>query len=219
MNRHWLFAAVVAGTAPVAAAQEPAAPPADLAKAQQIVKEVCSACHGADGNSPTPVNPNLAGQHADYITLQLAHFKSGIRANPVMQGMAATLTDADMRALGVYFSQQKPKGLAAKDASTVRMAQRIYRGGDAASELPACAACHSPTGAGIPKRYPRVAGQYAEYAYAQLRAFKSGERGADKEGKDVNGRVMGAIAMRMSDPQMKALSDYMAGLRSTQPKY
>ena len=149
-----------------------------------------------------------------YITLQLAHFKAGIRVNAVMQGMAATLSDADMKALGVYYSQQKPKGQAAKDAATVKLAQQLYRGGDAASAVPACASCHSPTGAGMPKNYPRVGGQYADYSYAQLKAFKSGERGADKDGKDVNGKIMGTIAGRMSEAQMKAVADYMAGLRN-----
>ena len=215
MKRRWLFAAVVVGVWPVAAAaQEANAPPkVDLGKAQQIVQQVCAACHGADGNSPTPANPNLAGQHADYITLQLMHFKVGIRANPVMQGMAASLSDADMKALGIYFSQQSPKGLEAKDPQLVKAAQKIYRGGDSTNGLPACSACHSPTGAGIPKNYPRVAGQYADYLYGQLRAFKNGERGADPNGKDTNGRIMGVIAGKMTDYQMKAVADYMAGLR------
>ena len=210
-----LFALVVAAL-PVTVAAQQSAPPAqvDLAKAQQIVNQICAACHGADGNSAASANPNLAGQHADYITLQLAHFKAGIRVNPVMQGMVATLSEADMKALGVYYAQQKPKGLTAKDAATVKAAQRLYRGGDAAAGVPACASCHSPTGAGIPKNYPRVGGQYADYSYAQLKAFKAGERGADKDGKDVNGKIMATIASRMSDAQMKAVADYLAGLRN-----
>ena len=214
MSRNRLFAFIVAMLPAVVAAEEAAAPAkVDLAKAQQIVTQICAACHGADGNSAVSANPNLAGQHADYITLQLAHFKAGIRVNAVMQGMAATLSDADMKALGVYYSQQKPKGQAAKDAATVKLAQQLYRGGDAASAVPACASCHSPTGAGMPKNYPRVAGQYADYSYAQLKAFKSGERGADKEGKDTNGMVMATIAQRLTDAQMKALAEYMSGLR------
>jgi cytochrome c553 len=216
MIRNWLLAAVAASTLPaLAAAQAPAAPAKeDLTKAQQIATQVCAACHGADGNSPTLANPNIAGQHADYITLQLEHFKAGIRVNPVMQAMVANLTGDDMKALGIYFSRQKPKGLTAKDAAMVKVAQRLYRGGDASTGVPACSGCHSPTGAGIPKNYPRVAGQYADYSYAQLRAFKLGERGADKEGKDVNGRVMATIASRMNDAQMKAVADFLAGLRN-----
>ena len=213
MKRMLLLAAVAATlSATTALAQTPAGKP-DLAKAQSIAKDICSACHGADGNSATPVNPSIAGQPADYISLQLAHFKSGLRANPVMQGMAATLTPEDMTALGIYFSQQKPKGMAAKDPALVTAGQQLFRGGDAATGVPACAACHTPTGAGIAKNYPRLAGQYADYTYGQLKAFKAGERGADKDGKDVNGRIMGTIASRMSDGQMKAVAEYVSGLR------
>ncbi len=212
MKRMLLLAVIGAWPVAVALAQtQPGTP--DLAKARTIVNQVCSACHGVDGNSASPVNPNLAGQPAEYITLQLAHFKSGVRANPVMLGMTAALTPDDMKALGLYFSQQKPKGLAAKDPALVQAGQKLYRGGDASTGVPACAACHSPDGAGIPKRYPRLAGQYSEYTLAQLKAFKAGERGADPEGKDVNGRVMAAIAAKMTEAQMKAAAEYTTGLR------
>jgi len=215
MIRNWRTTAGVAlALSAVATAQESAPAKIDLAKAQQTATQICAACHGPDGNSATSANPNLAGQHANYITVQLAHFKAGIRVNAIMQGMVANLSDDDMRSLGVYFSQQKPKGLTAKDPALVKVGQKIYRGGDQVKELPACAACHSPTGAGIPKNYPRVAGQYADYTYAQLKAFKAGDRGADKAGKDANGRIMSAIAEKMSDDQMKAVADYMAGLRN-----
>jgi len=202
-------AAVSLGTP--ASAEEAAGKP-DLAKAQQIVNQVCSACHGADGNSPSPANPNLAGQQADYIALQLVHFKTGIRNNPVMAGMAATLTPDDMRSLGAYFAQQKPKGLAAKDADLAAAGQKLFRGGDAAGGVPACAACHAPDCAGIPSRYPRLGGQYADYTLAQLRAFKAGERGMDKEGKDINGRIMAQIAGRMNERAIAAAAQYAAGL-------
>ncbi len=185
----------------------------DLARAKQIAETVCAACHGADGNSAVAVNPNLAGQGAEYISRQLTNFKAGVRVNPIMQGMAAPLTPPEIVALGVYFSQQKPKGNTAKDPKLVEMAQTLYRAGDAATGLPACSACHSPTGAGIPKNYPRLSGQYSDYTYAQLKAFKAGERGNDKDGKDVQGRIMGAVAARMTDTQMKALADYASGLR------
>jgi cytochrome c553 len=194
-------------------AREPAATQPDLSKARQIASQVCAACHGADGNSVAAANPNLAGQGADYITLQLMHFKAGVRVNATMQAMAATLSDADMKALGIYFSQQKPKGLGAKDPALVKAGQKLWRGGDEATDVPACAACHSPTCAGIPKNYPRLAGQYADYVYAQLKAFQSGARGADPGGKDVNGRIMASIAHDMADAQMKAVADYAAGLR------
>ena len=187
-------------------------PKPDLAKAQQTVTTVCAACHGADGNSPSPANPNLAGQGAEYLTLQLMHFKDGTRNNAVMAGMAASLSTEDMRALGLYFSQQKSKGMATKDPALVTLGQKLYRGGNAATGLPACAACHAPTGVGIPVRYPRLSGQYADYTLAQLNAFKAGERGMDKEGKDFNGRVMAQIASKMSEQEMRAVAEYAAGL-------
>jgi cytochrome c553 len=212
MKPMWLLAAALGVWPGVHASAQDAVAKADLAKAQTIVNQVCAACHGADGNSPTPVNPSLAGQGAAYVALQLAHFKAGIRTNPVMQAMAAPLTPDDMRALGVYFSQQKPKLSAAKDAALVTAGQKLYRGGDMATGVPACSACHSPVGAGVPKSYPRLAGQHADYSYAQLKAFKAGERGADKEGKDINGRIMVTIASRMTDDQMKAAAEYTTGL-------
>lgn len=216
MTRTWRYA-LIAATAVIPAlafAQEGAQPKAaapDLTKAKQIVTQVCAACHGADGNSVAPANPNLAGQGADYITLQLMHFKAGVRVNATMQAMAAPLSDDDMRALGVYFEQQKPKDLGAKDPKLVEAGEHVWRGGDSATDVPACAACHSPTGAGVPKNYPRLAGQYADYVYAQLKAFKSGERGANA--KDANGKIMATIAGSMTDEQMKAVADYASGLR------
>ena len=214
MKPMWLLAAALGLCIwpGVHALAQDAAVKADLAKAQTIVNQVCAACHGMDGNSPTPVNPSLAGQGAAYVALQLAHFKAAIRTNPVMQAMAAPLTPDDMRALGVYFSQQKPKLSAAKDAALVTAGQKLYRGGDSGAGVPACSACHSPVGAGVPKNYPRLAGQHADYSYAQLKAFKAGERGADKEGKDINGRIMVTIAGRMTDDQMKAAAEYTTGL-------
>jgi cytochrome c553 len=184
----------------------------DLAKAQQTVTTVCAACHGADGNSPSPANPTLAGQGAEYLTLQLMHFKDGVRSNAIMAGMASGLSPEDMRALGLYFSQQKPKAMAAKDPALVTLGQKVYRGGSSATGVPACAACHTPSGIGIPARYPRLSGQYADYTYAQLKAFKAGERGMDKEGKDVNGRVMAQVAGKMSDQEMRAVAEYATGL-------
>jgi cytochrome c553 len=197
---------------PVVVAAEGSAKP-DLAHAKQVVDTVCAACHGADGNSVASANPNLAGQGAEYITRQLQNFKSGVRANPVMTAMAATLTPEDMVALGIYFSQQKAKAGSAKDPALLKAGQALYRGGLAASGLPACSSCHSPNGAGIPKNYPRLAGQFSDYTYAQLKAFKDGVRGADKDGHDVQGKVMSAVAQKMGDEQMKALAEYTAGLR------
>ncbi len=213
--KRMLLLAALAGTLPAAAAlaQAPAAGGLNLERAQTIAKEVCAACHGADGNSATAVNPSIAAQPADYITLQLTHFKAGLRVNPVMQAMAATLTPDEMKAIGVYFSRQTPKGLAAKDVALVTAGQKLFRGGDTATGVPACAACHAPNGAGMAKNYPRLAGQYADYTYAQLKAFKAGERGADKDGKDVNGAIMVAIAAKLTDAQMRSAAEYTSGLR------
>jgi cytochrome c553 len=208
----WLLAGSIALAANgVALAEEASAKP-DLAKAKQTADQLCGACHGADGNSPTPANPNLAGQQAAYITVQLEHFKSGVRNNAIMAGLVAALSPADMRALGIYFSQQKPKAAGVKERELALAGQKLYRGGNAATGLPACAACHSPDGAGIPSRYPRLGGQHADYALGQLKAFKSGERGMDKGGKDVNGRVMAQVAVRLSDQEMQALAQYASGL-------
>ncbi|MEO8738916.1 MAG: c-type cytochrome [Casimicrobiaceae bacterium] len=208
----WLATTAIALAASAAALAEEQAAKPDLAKAKQIVDTVCAACHGADGNSPTSANPSLAGQGADYITLQLQHFKSGVRANAIMAGMVAALNPEDMRALGLYFAQQTAKIVGAREHDLALAGQQIYRGGNAATGVPACAACHSPEGAGVPSRYPRLGGQHAEYSLAQLKAFKSGERGMDKGGKDVNGKVMAQVAARLSEHEMQALVQYVSGL-------
>lgn len=225
MIRKLLLAGMVAGlgsltasigSLAVAAEAAPAAAPSakpDLAKAEVIVTSVCAACHGPDGNSPAPANPSIAGMPAEYISRQLANFKAGIRVNPIMQGIAAALAPEDMTHLGAYFAQQKPKGLAARDPGLVQAGQKLYRGGDAAAGVPACAACHAPNGAGVPKNYPRLAGQHADYTLTQLKAFKAGERGNDKEGKDANGRIMGVIAGKLTENQMRAAAEYTQGLR------
>ena len=210
MKRTLLWAVAI-GLPALASAQAPAKP--DLAKAQQIVTQVCAACHGADGASPTPANPSLAGMPADYITVQLAHFKAGIRQNPIMQGMAATLSDADMVSVGAYFASQKPKLQGSRDAALARQGQKLWRGGDAANGIPACSACHGPTGAGIPKNFPRLGGQWSDYMVLQLKAFRAGERGNDAAGKDINGRIMAGVARGMTDAQMKAVAEYAQGLR------
>ncbi len=200
-----LAAAVCALHAPLLFAQ-PAAK-ADPAQAQPIVTKVCAACHAADGNSASPANPVLAGQHADYTAKQLANFKSGERKNPVMLGMATALSPQDMKNLGAYFEGQKPKTRAARNPELVKLGQQIYRGGIMAKGVAACASCHGPSGAGIPAQFPRVAGQYSEYTLAQLQAFRAGERGNDPN------QMMRAIAAKLSDREIKAVSEYMAGLR------
>lgn len=197
---------VCTGMAPLVYAGEPAAK-ADPAQAEAIVTKVCAACHAADGNSSSPANPVLAAQHADYTAKQLANFKAGERKNPVMLGMSAALSPQDMKNLGAYFEGQKAKARAARNPELVKLGQQIYRGGLMNKGVAACASCHGPSGAGIPAQFPRIAGQYAEYTVAQLQAFRSGERANDPN------KMMRDIAVKLSDPEIKAVSEYMAGLR------
>jgi cytochrome c553 len=184
----------------------------DPAKAQQIVTQVCAACHGADGNSAISVNPSLAGQHPEYTLKQLMNFKSqdgkpAERGNAVMAGMVASLSADDMRNLAAYYAGQKPKLRAARDPELVKLGQAIYRGGILDKGVAACASCHSPNGAGIPAQFPRLAGQHAEYTAAQLKAFRSGERANDPN------RMMRGVAVKLSDREISAVAEYIAGLR------
>ena len=198
-----LLSALVA--APVLAAGAPAPAKPDLAKGQEKAQQMCVACHTADGSRGSPANPILQGQHADYLVKQLHEFKSGKRKNAVMAGMAAGLTEEDIRNVSAFYaSKPAPKGNA-KNKELVGLGEKIYRGGIAAKQVPACSGCHSPNGAGIPAQYPRLSGQHADYTEAQLVAFRAGARG--------NSAQMVTIAARMSDVEIKAVSDYIAGLR------
>lgn len=186
----------------------------DIAKGQALAG-VCAGCHGVDGVSPVPTQPNLAGMPWQYIAKQLRHFKSGQRDNAIMKGFAANLSDADMKALGTYFSSMKGRPIGTKDEKLAKTAEKLFRAGDANRGLPACAGCHSPTGAGIPALYPRIGGQHAEYTLAQLTAFRSGARGgASKEDANANGKLMMAIAGKLTDGEVKALAEYAAGLKA-----
>ena len=184
-------------------AKAPAKP--DLAKGQEKATQVCAACHTFDGTRGLPANPILQGQHAEYLVKQLTEFKAGKRANAVMSGMAGLLTADDMKNVAAFYSSKQAKPGAAKNKDTVVLGEKIYRGGIAAKQVPACAGCHSPNGAGIPAQFPRLGGQHADYAEAQLVAFRSGAR--------ANSAQMTAIAARMSDKEIKAVADYVAGLR------
>lgn len=184
----------------------------DLAKARQTAETVCAACHGADGNSPTPANPILAAQGSDYLYKQLSEFKAAdgkpaVRNNAVMAGMAGLLGTEDMQGLALYFSQQKRKPASASDAKLVAAGKTLWRKGDFDKGIPACSGCHGPNGAGIPAQYPRLAGQHAEYTELQLKNFRSEERSNDPS------RMMRNVADKLSDKQIKALADYIAGLR------
>ncbi|HET8744583.1 MAG TPA: c-type cytochrome [Ramlibacter sp.] len=199
---------------PAAATPAPAAPAAvataatgkpDPAAGEAKFGTVCAACHGQGGNSGTPANPKLAAQHAAYVFKQLQEFKSGKRPNPIMQGFASQLTEADMKNIAAYVGAQKSSPGFAKDKELVSLGERIYRGGDQSRQMPACAGCHSPNGAGIPAQYPRLSGQYAEYTASQLVAFRDGIR--------KNSPQMAQIAAKLNDREIRAVADYIAGLR------
>jgi cytochrome c553 len=203
---------LVAATLAVAFVHHSAYAQGEPAKAQKIVNDVCAACHGSDGNSSIPANPSIAGQHADYTLKQLVDFKAEAgkpaqRPNPVMAGIVAPLTEDDMKNLAAYFAQQRAKPLAARNAELVKLGQSIYRAGIPSKRVAACSGCHSPDGSGIPAQFPRLAGQHPEYTVAQLQAFRAGERANDASA------MMRATAGKLSDREIAALAEYIAGLR------
>jgi len=208
-------AAMAADTAPMAPdakAAVPGKPKADLTVGEALYSNgdskrgvvACITCHGPKGQSAVSAWPKLSAQHAAYTNKQLKNFKEGSRANPIMMGMAATLTEQDMQDISAYLAKQPLSQGVAQNKETIELGQSIYRGGIAAKGVPACAACHSPTGAGIPAQYPLLGGQWADYNNAQLVAFREGVR--------KNSLQMTTIATKLSDQEMKAVSDYMAGL-------
>jgi cytochrome c553 len=206
-----LMAAAGSGIA-AEATQKAQAVKVDPAKGQAIANQVCVACHAADGNSAAPANPKIAGQFQEYLHKQLVNFKpkdgkKPERESPVMNGMVANLSAEDMTSLAAYYSGQKLKPAVAKDKALAAAGQKLWRGGNASTSVPACAGCHGPDGSGIPAQYPRIAGQYAEYIEAQLKLFQGGQRA-----NDMNGMMRGVTA-RMTDKEIKAVAEYAAGLR------
>ncbi|KAF1047678.1 c-type cytochrome [Xylophilus sp.] len=195
--------AAAADDKPAPAANKAAKP--DLVQGEAKYTAVCAACHGADGNSTVPAQPRLSQQHPEYLVKQLAEFKSGKRANPIMQGFAATLSDDDIRNIAWWVAGKQAKAGFAKDKALVALGERIYRGGVPDRQIAACAGCHSPNGAGIPAQYPRLSGQHADYTAAQLVAFRDGVR--------KNSVPMADVAAKLNDREIRAVADYIAGLR------
>jgi cytochrome c553 len=184
----------------------------DAAKGESIAKQVCAACHAADGNSPAPANPKIAGQIPEYLHKQLQDFKpqggkKPARESPVMMGMVANLSEADMKGLAAYYAGQRLRPAAAADKDLVQAGQKLWRGGNLATGVPACAGCHGPTGAGMPAQYPRLGGQFAEYVVAQLKAFQEGRRANDTNA------VMRGVAAHLTEREIRAVAEYAAGLR------
>lgn len=211
MQSRWLLALGAGAFLPAVALAQSSAP-ADPSQARQLVTQVCASCHAEDGNSVLPANPVLAGQHADYTLKQLMNFrprdsKPAERPNAVMAGMVANLSADELRNLAAYFEIQKPKPRAARDPELARLGQMIYRGGIVSKNVAACTACHGPNGSGIPAQFPRLAGQFPEYTAAQLRAFRAGERANDPN------RMMRVVAEKLSDREIAAVAEYVAGLR------
>lgn len=206
------FAAALASTFIAASAHAQIAVKGDPAKAQQLVKQVCSACHNQDGNSTIPANPVIAAQHPEYAFKQMLNFKSeggkpAERASPIMTGIVASLTRDDMANLALYFGGQQAKPRVARDAELVKLGEAIYRGGVLSRNIPACSACHGPTGAGMPAQVPRIAGQHAQYTEGALKQFRIGERANDPN------RMMRLVAEKLSDREISALAQYIQGLR------
>ena len=211
MIRTAAFAALLA-TSFLTHASAEAVSKADPAKGKVIAETVCVACHGADGNSMASANPHLAGQVEQYLYKQLKNFKAAdgkpaARNNAIMAGMVAALSDEDMKNVAAWFASQKLKPAVAKDETKIALGQKLWRQGDFKKGIPACAGCHGPAGAGLPAQFPRLSGQFAEYTEAQLKAFRLGERANDPE------KMMRDIAGKMSDAEIKAVSEFAAGLR------
>jgi cytochrome c553 len=165
----------------------------------------CVSCHGAGGNSSIVANPKLSGQSDAYLHKQLVDFTTPNRNQPVMTTYAKMLSEEEKKNIAAWLATQQPKQGAARNKDTLELGRKIYRGGIADRGVAACASCHGATGAGIPVQYPRLAGQHQDYTVAQLQAFKSGARN--------NSVQMGTLAKRMSDDEMKAVADYIAGLK------
>ncbi len=177
----------------------------DAAKGQEK-SATCAACHGVDGNSALGMNPKLAGQSEKYLIKQLKDFKSKARDNAVMYPMASMLSEEDMADIAAYYSSQKVQHTGVKK-EYVELAQKIYRGGDADRDIPACIACHGAQGYGMAAAgFPAVGGQHPEYTVTTLKAFRDGKRANDENG------VMRDIVAKMSDEQITALANYLAGL-------
>lgn len=198
--------AAVATLAPVAlAAGAPPAGKTDLARGQQIASSVCIACHAIDGSRGVSANPILQGQHGDFLVKQLRDYKSGARENAIMKGFASTLSDDDMRHVAAFYASKAAPAGDARSKDSIALGERIWRGGVADRQIPACASCHGAAGAGIPAQYPRLAGQHPEYTEAQLNAYRAGTR--------KNNAQMLGVAAKLNDREIKAVSDYAAGLR------
>jgi cytochrome c553 len=202
MNRFWIFAATIAGSIICTAALASGNAQTGATKAV-----ACQACHGANGNSVNPEWPSLAGLGADYMVEQLQNFKDGKRSSPIMMPMAAPLSPQDMADLAAYFDGLVNTGLE-PDPTYGQAGEKLYRGGDKTRNIPACMACHGPTGRGNePAKFPSLHGEHSVYIAKQLNDYASGARPPRPGG------IMGTIAKRLSADDIRNLSSYVQGLR------
>ncbi len=177
----------------------------------KVLSTTCAACHGVDGNSINPIWPSIAGQHAKYIERHLKLFKTGERESVNMAPMVAALSEQDMKDLAAYFTSQKMK-LKAADPEQVELGRKIYQGGIKERDVPACMACHGPTGQGNPLAgYPKLANQHAAYTVNELKLYRKGRVLGNKN--DVNGKIMADIVKYLSDEEITAVASYVQGLQ------
>jgi cytochrome c553 len=193
------------GLALIVAAASPSAAADDLKRAEEIVQGKCFICHGADGESSSPVFPRLAGQSANYVARQLADYKSGRRRSPAMAPMVDDLTPADFTALGAYFASRPTHIHPVEDTELAQVGRFVYLRGNPYSGVAACATCHGASGHGT-DMLPRLAGQHAQYTENQLKQFNKRERTNDNA-------VMHSIASRLTELELKAVASYLAGLQ------
>lgn len=200
----WIAVSLTVSSVASFAADAAAAKP-DLAKGEASFAAVCAACHGPDGNSLIPDYPKLAQQHPEYLAKQLQEFKSGKRQNAIMLGFSSMLSDEDMRNISYWVATKKAAPGTAADPDLIAQGKRIYLGGVLERNIPACAGCHGPTGAGIPAQYPRLSGQQVNYVVSQLTTFRSGERN--------NNLQMTGVAVKLNDREIKAVAEYVASMK------
>lgn len=209
MKQFIVTTALLAGI--IASCATAAAPPkGDPEKGKQIASQVCLACHGVDGNGTEPTNPEfpkVAGKQPEYLLKQLKDFKTGKRKNEIMAGMVANLTADDMANLALFYAGQKAKPGVVKNPALLAQGKKIYMDGNPDAGVPACAGCHEADASGY-AFFPHLAGQHTEYTFLQLKRFNTGERDNDK------GLAMQSVTAKMTEQEMRAVAEYLAGVQS-----
>ena len=175
----------------------------DAETGAQLYAQTCLSCHGPGGASQIAINPILSGQHEEYLRRQLIFYRDNPKSNLVMAPMASALSDQDINDISAYLSSRPPAISGAQDMALAESAESLYRGGDISRNIPACSACHGPTGAGVAPEYPALSGQYAEYVITALNGYNNGTR---------PNAIMSSISSRLTEDEIKALAEYISGL-------